>query len=149
MFASSMASPRFFGRLSNTGRTQDRPGALLHDRLYPDMFTLLQQVQIACGHAERGISRLAGLEPPARDGKEASLEDLASRVAAAIAYVKSIDPKKMEGVEDRDITFPVGEKQMMITGCGLSVPLLHVEFLFSRDDCLQHPPPQRTGDRQG
>ena len=92
------------------------PAALLHDRLYPDMLTLLRQVQIACGHAERGSSRLAGLEPPTREGKEASLEDLAARVAATIAYAKSIDPKKMEGMEDRDITFPVGDKQMTLKG---------------------------------
>ena len=33
------------------------PAVLLHDRFYPDMFTLVRQVQIACGHAERGSSR--------------------------------------------------------------------------------------------
>lgn len=92
------------------------PAALLHGRLYPDMFTLVRQVQIACGHAERGSSRLAGMEPPAREGKEASLEDLKMRVTTAITYIKSIDPKRMEGMENRDITFPVGEKQMTLKG---------------------------------
>ena len=92
------------------------PAALLHDRLYPDMLTLLRQVHIACNHAERGTSRLAGMEPPAREDKEASFEDLATRVANTIAYVRSIDPKKMEGMEDRNITFPVGQKQMTLKG---------------------------------
>ena len=52
----------------------------------------------------------------ARDGKEASLEDLASRIAMTITYVKGIDPKKMEGMEDRDITFPVGDEKMTLKG---------------------------------
>src|SRR5438132_9574568 len=69
------------------------PAALVHDRLYPDMFPLLRQVQIACHHAERGASRLTGAEPPTREDKEASLEDLAARIADTIAYVKSVDPK--------------------------------------------------------
>ena len=106
------------------------PAALLHDRLYPDMFTLLRQVQIACSHAERGTSRLAGLEPPAREGKEASLEDLAARVATAIAYVKSVDPKKMEGMEDRDITFPVGPEQMTLKGADYLLHFSMPNFYF-------------------
>ena len=61
--------------------------ALLHDRLYPDMFTLLRQIQIACSHAERGSSRLAGIDPPTRVDKEVSLEDIVARIASTIAYV--------------------------------------------------------------
>jgi hypothetical protein len=106
------------------------PAALLHDRLYPDMFTLVRQVQIACGHAERGSSRLAGLEPPAREGKEASLEDLKLRVTTAITYIKSIDPRKMEGMENRDITFPVGEKQMTLNGADYLLHFSMPNFYF-------------------
>ena len=106
------------------------PGALLHDRLYPDMFPLVRQVLIACSHAERGTSRLAGLEPPARDGKEASLEDLGSRVAMAIAYVKGVDPKKIEGMEDRDITFPVGDEQMTLKGADYLLHFSMPNFYF-------------------
>ena len=106
------------------------PAALLHDRLYPDMFTLVRQVQIACGHAERGSSRLAGMEPPAREGKEASLEDLKMRATTAISYIKSIDPKKMEGMENRDITFPVGEKQMTLKGADYLLHFSMPNFYF-------------------
>lgn len=106
------------------------PAALLHDRLYPDMFTLVRQVQIACGHAERGSSRLAGLEPPVRDDKEVSLDDLEARVAMAIAYVKSVDPKKMEGMEDRDITFPVGDKKMTLKGADYLLHFSMPNFYF-------------------
>jgi hypothetical protein len=81
--------------------------AFLQARLFPDMFPFVRQVQVACNHAERGTSRLAGIDPPPREDKETSLEELAARVATAIAYVKGVDPKKMEGVAERDITFPV------------------------------------------
>lgn len=92
------------------------PVAILHDRLYPDMFTLLRQVQVACNHAERGASRLAGMEPPSREDLETSFEDLETRVANTIAFVRSIDPKKMEGMEDREITFPARQGQMTLKG---------------------------------
>jgi len=117
------------------------PAALLHDRLYPDMFTLLRQVQIACNHAERGASRLTGVEPPDREDKEASLEDLVRRVANTIAYVKSIDPKKMEGIEDRDITFPVGEQQMTLKGADYLFHFSMPNFYFHMTtayDILRH-----------
>ena len=92
------------------------PAALLQARLYPDMFTLLRQVQVACNHAERGVCRLTGMEPPTREDNETSFEDLEARIATAIAFVKNADAKKMVGMEDRDITFPIGQKQMTLKG---------------------------------
>ena len=48
------------------------PSALLQARLYPDMFPLIKQVQIAADFA-RGISaRLAGVDVPANDGNEST-----------------------------------------------------------------------------
>jgi uncharacterized protein len=91
------------------------PAALLQARLYPDMFPLLRQVQVACNHAERGATRLAGLDAPTHDDKEASFEDLKGRIAGTIAFLRSIDPKKMEGIEEREITFPVGQRQMTLS----------------------------------
>jgi len=92
------------------------PAALLNARLYPDMFPLTHQVRFACNHAERGICRLNGMEPPTRENNEATLEDLVTRIATAIAFVKSADANKMIGMEDRDITFPVGENKMTLKG---------------------------------
>ena len=92
------------------------PAALLQARLYPDMLPLTHQVRFACNHAERGVCRLTGTEPPVRENKEASLEELVARIATAIAFIKSAEAKKMEGVEDRDITFPVGENKLTLKG---------------------------------
>ena len=52
------------------------PDALLQARLYPDMFALAKQVQIAADFA-RGVSaRLAGVEAPTQQGQEKSFADL-------------------------------------------------------------------------
>ena len=90
--------------------------ALLQARLYPDMFPLTHQVRFACNHAERGVCRLTGTEPPTRENNEATLEELATRIATAIAFVKSVEAKKMAGMEDQDITFPIGENKMTLKG---------------------------------
>jgi hypothetical protein len=92
------------------------PAALLQYRLYPDMVPLTHQVRFACNHAERGVCRLTEIDPPARENREATFEELETRIATAIAFVKSADANKMVGMEDRDITFPVGEKQMTLKG---------------------------------
>ena len=92
------------------------PTALLQYRLFPDMFPLTHQVRFACNHAERGVCRLTGIDPPTRENKEATFEELAARIATAIAFVKAADANKMVGMEDREITFPVGEKQMTLKG---------------------------------
>ncbi len=92
------------------------PAALLQARLYPDMFPLTHQVRFACNHAERGVCRLTGTEPPTRQNNEATLEELATRIATAIAFVKSVEAKKMAGMEDQDITFPIGENKMTLKG---------------------------------
>jgi uncharacterized protein len=106
------------------------PAALLHARLYPDMFTLLHQVRLACNHAERGVCRLTGTEPPTRENNEATFEDLVTRIATAIAFVKSADAKKMVGMEDRDITFPVGPNQMTLKGVDYLIHFSMPNFYF-------------------
>src|ERR1700682_3801821 len=40
------------------------PSVLLGSRLFPDMFALTRQVQVASDLAKNGMARLAGLEPP-------------------------------------------------------------------------------------
>jgi len=43
------------------------PTVLVNSRLYPDMFPLSKQVQIASDIARRGTARLAGVEAPAME----------------------------------------------------------------------------------
>ena len=78
--------------------------ALLGARLFPDMFPLTRQVQIATDFARGTSARLSGVEPPAVEDKEQSFAELMARVDVAIAYVKSLPAAKFEGAEARQIT---------------------------------------------
>ena len=82
--------------------------ALLSSRLAPDMFALTRQVQIATDQAKNASSRLAGVEPPRYEDNETTIEQLRARIAKTVAYVKTLDPKKIDGSADREITFPLG-----------------------------------------
>jgi hypothetical protein len=92
------------------------PGVLLQARLYPDMYPLLRQVQETCNHARRGSARLSGQEPPRNENKESRFEDLKALIEGTLAFVKSVDPGKMDGAEDREITFPAGDRKITLTG---------------------------------
>jgi hypothetical protein len=84
------------------------PTVLVQSRLAPDMFPLSRQVQIACDMAKNGSARLCGVDPPPFEDKEATLDELKARVAKTVAYVKSLDGKKIDASGDREITFPLG-----------------------------------------
>jgi uncharacterized protein len=84
------------------------PTVLLQSRLFPDMFPLVRQVQIASDQAKNGTSRLAGVEPPRHEDNETTIDQLKDRLTRTLAYLKSIDPKKIDGSADHDITFPLG-----------------------------------------
>jgi hypothetical protein len=75
------------------------PDALLKARLYPDMFPLIRQVQIATDFAKGGAARLAGVEVPAWDDVETSFEDLIARIDRAIAYVEGLDVAAFDGAK--------------------------------------------------
>lgn len=84
------------------------PAVLLNTRLFPDMFPLTRQVQIACDQAKNGGARLAGTEPPKHDDNEKTLAELKARIAKTVAFVKTLDAAQIDGAADREITFPLG-----------------------------------------
>ena len=82
-------------------------------RLAPDMYTLAQQVQLACDHARNGTARLTGREPRRAANDEKSLADLRARIAATLAYLRAISPDAFEGAEERDCSVPLPGKQVI------------------------------------
>lgn len=61
---------------------------LLNDRLAPDMFNLIRQVQIACDTAKLCASRLSGKDAPVNDDKEKTLGDLKTRIQTTLNYLE-------------------------------------------------------------
>jgi hypothetical protein len=93
------------------------PDALLQARLYPDMFPLLRQVQIACDFAKSVSARIAGVEVPAYEDKEATFADLQQRISKTLAFVESLAPDQIDGSEDRRIVTQAGTpKEKVFTG---------------------------------
>ena len=81
------------------------PAVLVGSRLFPDMFPLVKQVQIATDAAKGGAARLAGLEPPAFEDNEATFADLVARVRKTVAYLQTLEPGQIDGSEDRTVTW--------------------------------------------
>jgi hypothetical protein len=79
------------------------PQALLQARLYPDMFSLVRQVQIAADFAKGASCRLAGAEIPVWEDNETSFADLKARVERTAALINNFDAAAFDGAEDRDI----------------------------------------------
>lgn len=106
------------------------PDALLKARLYPDMFPLLRQAQIATDFAKGCCARLAGEDVPAWDDTETGFADLIARVDRAIAYVEGLDAGKFEGAEDRDITLTRRGETSVVKGLAYFQTQAQPNFFF-------------------
>lgn len=89
---------------------------LLSARLFPDMYPLTRQVQIATDMSKGAAARLAQLEVPKHDDTENTFSELQARIAKTIAFIESIQPEQMDGAETRDITITVRNKPMTFNG---------------------------------
>ncbi len=92
------------------------PAVLLNFRLYPDMFALTRQVQIACDQARRGTSRLKGVKPESVPDTEVSFADLKGRIANTLAALAAIKPADFDGADGRTISFKAGPNDMSFKG---------------------------------
>lgn len=106
------------------------PEALLKARLYPDMFPLLRQVQIAADFAKGCAARLAGEEVPAWDDVETSFEQLIARIDRTVAYVEGLDAAQFAGAEDRDITLTRRGETSVVKGLAYLQSQAQPNFFF-------------------
>lgn len=119
--------PRFINMLKNLDAILDKaeahatakkiaPTVLLDSRLFPDMFPLVRQVQIACDHAKGAAARLAGVDVPKFEDNEQSFAELKARIAKTMAFVESINAAQINGSEEREIALTVGGREVKFTG---------------------------------
>ena len=81
------------------------PKVLINGRLYPDMFPLARQIQIATDSARGGAARLAGVEVPSHEDNETSFPELLARIRKNISYLETLKAEQFEGSEDRSVTW--------------------------------------------
>ena len=84
------------------------PAAFLEARLFPDMFTFVRQVQIACDFAKSVPARLAGVEVPSYEDNEKTFAELRARIAKTLAFADGVDAAKFSGAEGREIVLRPG-----------------------------------------
>lgn len=93
------------------------PHALLQARLFPDMFALLRQVQVATDFAKSVSARLAGVEVPKLDDTEQTFADLQKRIATVLAFIEGLDADKFVQAGTREIVTQAGTpKEKRFTG---------------------------------
>jgi uncharacterized protein len=81
------------------------PKVLINSRLFPDMFPLLRQIQIATDTARGGAARLAGVEVPAQEDNETTFPELVARIRKSVAYLETLKAEQFEGAEERTVTW--------------------------------------------
>ena len=84
------------------------PNALLQARLYPDMFPLLRQVQVATDFAKSVSARLAGVDVPKLDDNEQTFADLQTRIATVLTFLTSLEPALFTDAAARTIVTQAG-----------------------------------------
>lgn len=114
------------------------PSAFLQTRLFPDMFTFVRQVQIACDFAKSVSARLAGVEVPAYEDTEQTFDELRARIEKTLAFVDGLDASRFEGSAQRDIILRPGTpKERALSGeayllhYGLPQFFFHVTTAFA------------------
>lgn len=93
------------------------PNAYLQARLFPDMFPLVRQVQVAADFSKGVASRLAGVEVPKWDDTETTFDELQALIAKALDYVGGFQPEQFAQSESREIVLrPNTPKEKKLAG---------------------------------
>lgn len=92
------------------------PSVLVNSRLFPDMFPLSRQVQIASDIAKRGVAQLAGMEAPKFEDNETTFVELIDRIQKTISYLDTFKPEQVDGSEERTITLQMPNNTLSFQG---------------------------------
>lgn len=106
------------------------PAALVGARLAPDMYPLSGQVQRASDTAKGTAERLSGVPAPRFPDEETTFPELQARIAATLAYLRSVDPSALEGSEARGVTLKFGKLSQDFTGASYLTDFAIPNFIF-------------------
>lgn len=117
------------------------PGVLLSARLYPDMFPLVRQIQIASDLAKGCAARLAQVDVPSYADDETSFEALQQRIGRTIDFIDSVDAAAVDASEDAAIVLKLREREVTFTGKTYLLAWVLPNFYFhaaTAYDILRH-----------
>jgi uncharacterized protein len=135
------SAPRFAAMLRNLSTLLDKaeahcagkkidPAALTTFRLYPDMFPLTRQVQIACDTAKGAVARLAGAEIPKHEDTEQTFADLKARIAKTVDFIESVKAERIDGTEDKEIVLQMRSGERRFKGMPYLLGFAYPNFYF-------------------
>ena len=146
------SAPRFASTLKNLAAILDKAKAhaeakkidelvLTSSRLYPDMFALARQVQVACDTAKGAMARLAGVEIPKHEDTEKTFDELKARIAKTVAFIEGFKPAQVDGTEDKELTIKLGPREVNWKGMQYLLGFALPNFYFhaaTAYDILRH-----------
>lgn len=112
------------------GSRKIEPSVLVTSRLYPDMFPLSRQVQIASDTAKGCAARLAGKEPPKFEDNEATFEELIARCRKTVAFLETFKPADIDGSESREIILQMRSGPLTFDGLSYLNEFVLPNFFF-------------------
>ncbi len=135
------SAPRFANTLKNLSAILDKAKAhaeakkideqvMTSLRLYPDMFALARQVQIACDSAKGAVARLAGVEIPKHEDSETSFDDLKERIAKTLAFIATVKAAQLDGTEEREVVLKLQGKDVPFKGMQYLLGFAWPNFYF-------------------
>ncbi|MCB1387814.1 MAG: DUF1993 domain-containing protein [Rhodobacteraceae bacterium] len=118
-----------------------KPEALLTFRLYPDMFPLTKQVQLATDFATRAADRLTGREIRGFADTETSFAELRARIDSAREYLGGFTSAEFDGAATRVIKITLRSGDMQMAGSAFLETYAKPQFFFHMTtayDILRH-----------
>jgi len=106
------------------------PLVLTASRLYPDMFALARQVQIACDSAKGAVARLAGVEIPKHEDTEKTFEELQMRIIKTLDFIATVKAAQVDGSEDKEIVIKLRGKDTAFKGMPYLLGFAWPNFYF-------------------
>jgi hypothetical protein len=117
------------------------PAVLIASRLYPDMFALARQVQVATDTAKGCAARLAGKEIPKYEDNEATFPELVARIKKTVGFLDTFKAEQIDGSEDKNITLQLRSGDLNFTGISYLLHFALPNFYFhvtTAYDILRH-----------
>jgi hypothetical protein len=104
--------------------------ALLQARLFPDMFPLVRQVQLATDFAKGAAARLAGIEVPRFEDSERDFAGLQARLEKTLAFLDSVPREAVDDGAGREVTVGTGANQRQLQGLPYLLHYALPQFYF-------------------
>ena len=107
------------------------PTALTQARLFPDMFPLTRQVQIACEYARAISAQLSGVQVAKFAGTVATFAELHALIAHTLSTIGALTAAQFDGSEQRDVVLhPGAPSERHLTGEDYLLHYGMTQFVF-------------------